>query len=154
MAAHQSAVEVLEAARRRLWEVDRRRHAADDVVWQLLMSDRYPESEYLTANLEVAHAHMVGRDVAEQGVMEALDAPRPPKREAGEARRLLGELLDEYGWHRAALKRSVCLVRDRHEAANSAELARRARRASGAAMQPARIDAVVATSHGTRTGAR
>jgi len=112
------------AARSALWDLDHRRRQVADAVSSLL--DRpHSQHEYLFADLEIAHAHMVGRDLAERAVVAALDAPRPPKRDTEEARRLLGDLLSSYGWHRGELERTVAFVRDRHE-----EAARRARRAA------------------------
>ena len=121
-------------ARRSLWEPDDRRRAADDAIWEIIHRP-HSEHEYLTAQLEYAHAHMVGRDLAERAVMTVLDAPRPPKQDAEEARRLLGAVLFQYGWHRGALERTVAFVHDRQEEA--------ARRASRAASPAARVQPAV-----------
>jgi hypothetical protein len=144
--ARRSVLDELWAARNLAWKQDDLWRAADDAVWQILQRP-HSQHEYLTAQLEVAHAHMVGRDVAEQAVVAMMDAPRPQKRDAEEARRLLGEILDIYGSHRGALERTVAWVRDRKEE----EAARRARRAATPAD---RVPPPVATVHTARSSGR
>jgi hypothetical protein len=128
--AIQSVLTELETSRRLLWDQNRRRGAAYDVVSQLL-GRPHASHEYLTAQLEVAHTHMVGRDMAGRAVMAVLDAPRPRKRDAEEARRLLADVIFEYGWHCGGLERTVALVRDQQE-----EAAHRARRAAAPPAHP------------------
>jgi hypothetical protein len=143
--AGRSALDELWDARHSLSDQEERRRAADDVVWRML-NRRYSEHEYLSAQLEVAHAHMVGRDLAEQAVMSIIDAPRAPKRDADEVRRLFGDVLSEYGWHRGALERTIAWVRDRQE-----EAARRDRRAASPGLRP---QPTVASAHTARSSAR
>jgi hypothetical protein len=107
--ATRNVVDELWEARSQVWKQDDRRRTADDAVWQILQRP-HSDHEYLTAQLEVAHAHMVGRDLAEHAVMAVLEAPRPQKREVEGARRLLGELLSIHGWHQGALERTVACL--------------------------------------------
>ena len=120
--ADRNVVDELWEARSQVWKQDDRRRAADNAVWQILQRP-HSDHEYLTAQLEVAHAHMVGRDLAESAVMAILEAPRPVEREVEDARRLLGEMLGIHVWHQGALERTVAFVRDWQE-----EAARRVRR--------------------------
>ena len=145
--ANRNVVDELWDARSLLWKQDDRRRTADDAVSQMLSRPSYSQHEYLTAQLEVAHAHMVGRDLAERAVMAVLEAPRPQRRDAEEAQRLLGEMLHHYGWHCGALERTVAWVRDRREA----EAARRATRATTPA---ARVQPAVTTVHAARASGR
>jgi hypothetical protein len=89
---------------------------------------------------------MVGRDLAEGAVMAVLEAPRPLKRDVEEARRLLGDVLGDYGWHQGALERTVAFVREWQE-----EAARQARRATTPA---ARVQPAVTTAHAVRSSGR
>jgi hypothetical protein len=75
-----------------------------------------------------------------------LDVPRLPKRDTEEARRLLGDLLFRYGWHRGELERTVAHVRDQQE-----EAARRSRRA---ASPPAQVQPVMASGRTLRSSGR
>ncbi len=114
-ASRPSVVGELEAAQSRLWDADRRRYAADDAAWQLIKGGRHSEPEYLTTQLELAHAHMVGRDIAERAVMAAFEAPRPARADAEHARDLLRRVLNQYTWHSSALDSTVRYVRDQCE---------------------------------------
>jgi hypothetical protein len=143
--ANRSVVDELWEARRQVLKQDDRRRAADDAVWQM-RSRPHSDHEYLTAQLEAAHAHMVGRDLAEWAVMAIIEAPRPPKREVEDARRLLGELLSDYGWHQGALERTVAFVREWQE-----EVARQARRAASPA---SRVQPAVAARQAARSSGR
>jgi hypothetical protein len=144
--ANRSVVDELWDARSQVWKQDDRRRAADDAVWQILQRP-HSDHEYLTAQLEVAHAHMVGRDLAERAVMAVLEAPRPLKRDVEEARRLLGEMLTNYGWHRGALEHTVAYVRDRQEE-------EAVRRASRAATPVARVQSAVTAVHAAHSSGR
>jgi len=143
--ANRNVVDELWEARSLVWRQDEQRRAADDAVWQIL---RRPHSdhEYLTAQLEVAHAHMVGRDLAESAVMAVLETPRPVEREVEDARRLLGEMLGIHVWHQGALERTVALVREWQE-----KTPRRARRAATPA---ARVRSAVTAVHAVRSSGR
>jgi hypothetical protein len=141
-----SVVRELEAAQSRLWEVDRRRYVAQDAVWQLIKGGRYAEHEYLTAKLELAHVHMVARDVAEGAVMAAFEMPRPPKVDAERTRALLRWLLHEYGCHSATFESTVRQVHDRHEERGRVELARQRRRV-GARLPAAPAQSAVTAHH-------
>jgi hypothetical protein len=143
--ANRSVVDELWDGRSLVWKQDDRRRAADDAVWQVLQRP-HSDRKYLTAQLEVAHAQKVGRDLAERAVMAVLEAPRPLKRELEEARRLLGEMLGIHGWHQGALERTVAFVRDWQD-----EAARRVRRAATPA---ARVQPAVATVHTARSPGR
>jgi hypothetical protein len=143
--ANRSVLDELWDARSLVRKQDDRRRAADDTVWQILQRP-HSAHEYLTAQLEVAHAHMVGRDLAEGAVMAVLEAPRPLKRDVEEARRLLGEVLSDFGWHQGGLERTVAFVREWQE-----EAARRARRAASSA---ARVQPAVVTVHPARCAGR
>ena len=126
--ARLTATGELEAAHSQLWNVDRLRYAADDAVWGLIAGGRCSEYEYLTAKLDLAHTHMVARDIAERAVIAAVEAPRPPKVEAERTRDLLTRVLHDYGWHHSSFESTVRFVRDRYEEARRAEPERDARR--------------------------
>lgn len=109
--ARQSVVRELEAAQDLLWDVDRRRYAIDDVIWRLIKGGPHSQHEYLTAKLDLAHAYMVGRDIAERAVIAALEAPCPSRVEAERARDLLSRVLHDYRWHGSSSETTGRLVR-------------------------------------------
>lgn len=84
--ANRCVVDELWETRGLVWKLDDRRRAAADAVSQILQPP-HSDHEYLTAQLEVAHAHMVGRELADRAVMAVLQAPRPLKRDVEEAAR-------------------------------------------------------------------
>jgi hypothetical protein len=146
----------LEAAQDQLWDLDRRRYAIRDVISGLIGGGPHSEHEYLTAQLDLAHTHMVGRDVAERAVLAAFEAPRPPKAEGARARDLLSRVLHDYGWHSSSFESTVRWVARREEEASRTEPVLRARRSqsrlaaaaalAGANPQPAATSALQPSS--------
>jgi hypothetical protein len=126
--ARLTAIGELETAQSQLWDIDRRRYAADDAVWGLIAGGRCSEHEYLTAKLDFAHTHMVARDIAARAAIAAVEASRPPKVEAERTRDLLIRVLHDYGWHHSSFESTVRFVRDRYEESRRAEPERDARR--------------------------
>ena len=118
-----SLLRELEAAQDELRQVDRRRWPINEMILRQLR-ERRPDHEYLTANLELAHVHMVGRDVAAQALIGTIDAPRPRSAEAATARDRMAQVLDEYAWHLSSLESTIRLVSDRRDAARRPETSR------------------------------
>jgi hypothetical protein len=68
---------------------------------------------YLSAQLEIAHAHMVGERVARQALRDAFGRPRVRDTwRRAEAERLFSHVLSDFAWHRSAYRRQVESVED------------------------------------------
>lgn len=154
--AQRSVVRDLEAAQDQLWDVDRRSYALRNAISRLITEGPHSEPEYLTAQLDLAHTHMVGREIAERAVLAAFEAPRPLKVERARARDLLSRVLRDYGWHSSSFESTVQWVAHQQEEASRSELVVRARRSrsrlaaaaalAGASPQPAATSALQPSS--------
>ena|SRR5215472_13108076 len=74
--------------------------------WDLSFTKRGPafsEREHLSARLETAHAHMVGRDVGRRALVDAYLGPRPRVAERGRAQELFERVLSDYCYHLQSL---------------------------------------------------